>query len=123
MVSSLNKLGDVALAMANCQEAKELYQQALKTAIDRQFLELSLDVLTGWATLLAREGDREGALELVALTLNHPGSSETTKDKARRLVGELQAELPPAVFAAAQERGQARDLDAAVAELLTELEE
>jgi hypothetical protein len=42
---------------------------------------------------------------------------------AAPLVAELEAELPPDVVAAAQERGRARDLEATVAELLVELGE
>jgi hypothetical protein len=42
---------------------------------------------------------------------------------ARRLLDELRADLPPDVFAAAQERGRALDLDAVVAEVLGEMQE
>jgi hypothetical protein len=64
---------------------------------------------------------REGALELLALILRPPVSWPWAKDRAAPLVAQLEAELPPDVVATAQERGQARDLDATVAELLVEL--
>ena len=79
--------------------------------------------LVGIATLLAAEGEKERALELLALVLHHPLSWQWTKDRAAPLVAELEAELSPEVVAAAQARGQARDLEATVAELLVELRE
>jgi hypothetical protein len=59
---------------------------------------------------------REGALELLALILCHPASWPWAKDRAAPLVAQLEAELPPDVVAAAQERGRARDLEVTVAE-------
>jgi hypothetical protein len=44
------------------------------------------------------------------------------KDRATSLVTELETELSPDVAAAALERGRTRDLEAAVAELLDELQ-
>jgi len=120
---SLQTLGDIALAMGNHREAKEYYRQALEMATTKPYGELRLHVLLGPARLLARDGDVERAVELAALALHDPASIEETKGKAQVLLDELQAELPPAVFVAAQERGRARDLDATVAELLAELEE
>jgi hypothetical protein len=57
-------------------------------------------------------------LELLTLVLHHPTSWQSTRDQAAALVAELAAELPPEAVVAAQERGQARDLRATVAELL-----
>jgi predicted ATPase len=78
-------------------------------------------ILVGIAALLAAEGEEERALELLALVLHHPTSWQWTKDRAAPLAAELEAELPPEVVAAARDRGQARDLDATVEELLAEL--
>ena len=52
--------------------------------------------------------------------LQHSASWQWAKDRAAPLVAELEAELPPDVWAAAWERGQASDLEATVAELLLE---
>jgi len=77
--------------------------------------------LAGTATLLAAEGEKERALELLALVLHHPASWQWTKDRAAALVAELEAELSPDAVAAALEHGRTRDLAATVAELLAEL--
>jgi hypothetical protein len=58
-----------------------------------------------------------------ALILHHPASWQWSKDRAAPLVAELEAELSPDAVAAARERGQGRDLDGTVAELLVELAE
>jgi hypothetical protein len=73
------------------------------------------------ARVLAKQGDKERALELLALVMNHRLSWQMAKDQAGPLIAELEAELPPDVVAAAQVRGQALDLEATVAELLDEL--
>jgi hypothetical protein len=79
-----------------------------------------LETLCGFAHLSARIGQPARALELLALVLSHPSSAQECKDRAARLQVALRAELPPEVVEAAQERGRARGLDAAVAELLSE---
>jgi serine/threonine protein kinase/predicted ATPase/tetratricopeptide (TPR) repeat protein len=123
MVSSLNKLGDVALAMGDYLGAGQYYRQALSIAVDTPDAELRLDVLVRQAVLLAWEGEEARALELVALALSHLASSEATRERAEGLLSELQARLPAAVFAGVLERGRARDLWATAEELLAELEQ
>jgi hypothetical protein len=56
-----------------------------------------------------------------ALVLRHPATWQWTKDRVAPLIAELEVELAPDIFAAAQERGKARDLDATVRESLAEL--
>jgi len=66
--------------------------------------------------------EQEQAIELLALALHHPASEQETKDRAKRLLDELASSLPRESVAAAQERGQARDLKATVEELLAKFE-
>ncbi len=78
--------------------------------------------LVGIAALLAAEGEKEWALELLTLFSHHPTSWHWMKHhRAAPLIAQLEAELPPDVVAAAWERGRARDLEPTVAELLAEL--
>jgi hypothetical protein len=78
-------------------------------------------ILIGVAGLLAAEGDKERALEFLALVLRHPTSWQWMKDRTAPLAAELEAELSPDAAAAARARGRARDLDATVTELIVEL--
>jgi tetratricopeptide (TPR) repeat protein len=117
-------LGHVTSAMNDGRGARKHYRRALQIALDEHYSGVSLDVLDGWAMLLAREGDREKALELLTLTLRYPKGGGTwwteMAEREKKLLAELRVQLSHDVFAAAQERGRARDLDATMRELLTE---
>jgi hypothetical protein len=122
-VPSLYKLGNVALAVRDDPKAERYYRRALQILIDQSFVELKLDILVRHAMLLIRKGNPERAVELVVLALYHPASVRETQDRAQGLLDKLRAELPPAVFAAAQARGRARELESTMEELLAELKE
>jgi hypothetical protein len=97
---------------------------------------LILNTLAIWASLLMKEskqpfgGDSshegafskeaklEKALEILALVVHHRATWQVYRDKATHLLAELEAELPPEVVAAAQERGKTRKLEEVVAEIL-----
>jgi len=73
--------------------------------------------------LLAAVGQIERAVEIYALAAQNPfvASSRWFKDVVGNQISTLAATLPEAVATAARERGQARDLDATVIGLLSEL--
>jgi hypothetical protein len=95
-----------------------------------QLFPFALQALVPWTALLAKEEDlpaednpagsskKEQAIEILALVIHHPATLGLSKDKAARLLGELEAELPPEVVAAAQERGKTRQLEEVVGEIL-----
>jgi hypothetical protein len=107
--------------LGDFKRARRYFYQALETAMAVGEMSRLPLVLVGTATLLAGEGEKERALELLALALHHPASWQWTKDRAAVLVAELEAGLSPDAVAAALERGRTRDLEATVAELLAEL--
>jgi hypothetical protein len=77
--------------------------------------------------LLANRGEGERAVELYALASRYPfvANSRYWEDVAGNHIATVAAHpegVPPEVVTAAEARGQARDLDATVAELLVELE-
>lgn len=71
---------------------------------------------------MASEGKVERAVELYALAARHPfvAKSRWFEDVIGRHIAAASATLPPEVADAARERGQARDLDASIAELVNE---
>jgi predicted ATPase/DNA-binding SARP family transcriptional activator len=75
--------------------------------------------IVGAAILLAHAGDLERAAELVAMTSGHPHPDKHAHDEAR-LRDELEAALPPEVFAAAWARGAARTVEDVVEDLVHE---
>ena len=116
----------LGLAARGLQRGPEA-RQHLASALDwagrhRQFIE-RIVALAGSALLLADEGEAERAIELYALASRYPfvANSRWFEDVVGRQIAAVAATLPPHLVAAARERGQARDLDATVAELLIEL--
>jgi predicted ATPase/DNA-binding CsgD family transcriptional regulator len=87
-----------------------------------RFLEL-MTVLAGIALLLADEGQIERAIELYALASRYPfvANSCWFEDVAGRQITAAADTLPAERVAILQERGQARDLETTIAELLSEL--
>ena len=119
--SVLCDLGNFALTLGDSQEARDRYQSALEIGVIVQDEVLCLDGLAGLAALLKAAGDAERAVELAVLAVNHPNFSILTREKAKKLVEELDASLPPKVFSAAHERGKALELMPTVKNWLTEL--
>jgi tetratricopeptide (TPR) repeat protein len=114
-------LGNAACGRRDFQGARTYLRQALEIGMSVRAIAAALLTVVGIADLLAREGKREWAVELLALILHHPSTWQWTKDRAAPLVAELKTALSPDLFAAAQERGRARDLWATAQELLAEL--
>jgi tetratricopeptide (TPR) repeat protein len=114
-------LGNAACGLGNYSEARRYLRESLQRAASAKLPSRQPLALVGVARVLAKEGETERALELLALVMNHRMSWQMARDQAAPLIAELEAELPPEVAAAAQERGRARDLEATVAELTVEL--
>ncbi|MBI5830629.1 MAG: tetratricopeptide repeat protein [Chloroflexi bacterium] len=117
-VYALTNLGGVIGALGEYGEAWQSARQALQIAREIGSSEAMLFALLGAAILLARQGNGERAAEAAALVIHHPAANRETKDRAEKLLVELEAQLPAPVMAAAQERGRARQLEEVVAEIL-----
>jgi len=118
---SLQRLGDVALAVGDQHEARQCYRRSVQMAIDHPYVELQLYVLLGPAGLWVWKGRIEQAVEIAALARHHQASVEETRDKADDLLDRLRSSLSTDGYAAAEARGRARELEATMWELLEEL--
>jgi tetratricopeptide (TPR) repeat protein len=118
---SFRVLGNAACGLRDFQGSRRYFQQALEIVMTDRLIADALYTLAGVAALLAAEGERKRALELLGLTLYHPASAQWTRDRAVTLLANLEAGLPPEAVAAAKECGRAQDLEATVAGLLSEL--
>jgi hypothetical protein len=105
-------------ALGEHQAARACFQEALSTAMQARMPSPVLDGLVGTAALLAREEKTERALELAALARRHLASTRQTQDRAEQLLSELASQLPPQAATVAQERGQGRELEEVVEEVL-----
>lgn len=110
-------LGEAALSSGNFQEARHYLLEALETPR----VPIALEALVSWATLLKQEANHEQkqqAVEILSLALNHPATAQRYKEKAARLLAELEAELPPEVVVAARAQGQAETVGEVLAKIV-----
>jgi tetratricopeptide (TPR) repeat protein len=125
MGRALAALGYAARGLGQLPQARQHLCEALQTVADiGAFIPFVL-ALPAVALLLADRGEVERAVELHGLASRYPlvANSCWFEDVAGKHIAAVAATLPPKVVAAAQEPGQARDLNATVAELLVQLGE
>jgi tetratricopeptide (TPR) repeat protein len=120
---ALASLGYAARGMGASDEARRCLHECLQLGRKKGATLPILHALPAAALLLADRGETERAVELYALASRHPvvANSRWFEDVAGRHIAAVAAALPSDAVAAAQERGRARDLEATVVELLTEL--
>jgi predicted ATPase/DNA-binding SARP family transcriptional activator len=108
----LNNLGFVLVAEKEYELAGEHFCTALRISTAAHLPDMALHALVGIGFVIAQaEERRECAVELAAHALSHPLASLDTKERAERLISELESQVPAPVFAAAQERGKQGDLE------------
>ena len=116
----LGNLGDVAFTQGHYQEAKGYYHKALKLTTEVWATPRILLNLFQVASVLAKEGQVERAIELLVYPLHHPATEGAFRERAQQLFTELSVKLPSDVVTAAQERVQAKTLELVVAEMWLE---
>jgi tetratricopeptide (TPR) repeat protein len=114
----LAEMGRSVFALGNDTEAERTWRESLRLATEIHGIPVALYALIGLASLLAKRGDREPALELLLIILNHPASSHDTRNHAVHLRAELEAQLTSQQVEAVQVRVQAKTFEAAVDEVL-----
>jgi predicted ATPase/transcriptional regulator with XRE-family HTH domain len=115
---TLNHQGLNALALGDPAGARSHFNAALRLAYAGQFLPSVLAALAGLAALDTGPDAGPSALELVLIVLQHPASSQETKDRAAQLRAELEARLPQAAIKAAQQRARSSELAEVVRSVL-----
>lgn len=123
---ALALLALVARGSGDPAQARQYLGEALRVAPpvrDYATFHFQGIAVSAMALLLADEGQLERAVELYATVSRYPlfSNSRLLADRAGPQMGVVAAQLPPDTTAAAQARGRARDLEAAMADLLAEL--
>jgi tetratricopeptide (TPR) repeat protein len=126
LTHALNQLGQISCALSEYQEAHHAFQEALQIATENHLTPVALDVLVSLAELrlkmtpaeAGRNQAKEVAVELLAVALNHSASEQSTKDRAVRLLAEIEAELPRSTLTKVWERGKTRSLEAVVRDMV-----
>jgi predicted ATPase/transcriptional regulator with XRE-family HTH domain len=106
------------LALGNDADAEQIWREALRIATEIQGIPVALDTLAGFASLQAKQGDLEHALELVLIVSNHPASLQETKNRASDLRADLEAQLTPTQIKTIQAHAGEKTLEAVVGDLL-----
>jgi predicted ATPase len=114
------QLVSVFAADGDFEQASRYLQQALQFFTQNGITYQIAACLMDAASLFDAQGQSERAVELLAAIITNPALVQLDLVYAQNLLADLQARLTPDVYAAAVERGKARDLDATVRELLTE---
>jgi hypothetical protein len=114
----LAEMSRSVFALGNDAEAERGWREALRIAMETRATPVALEALAGFASLQAKQGDMEHALELLLMVSNHPASFQETKDRAARLRAEVEAQLTRQQVEAAQAGAQAKTFEAVVDELL-----
>jgi predicted ATPase len=115
----------VACGLGDMEGARSDLVQALEWAADRGSYPVLVHALPAAAFLLLHQGETERAVEIYELACTHPyvANSQWHADVVGQPIAEAATALPPAVVAAARERGRARDTQATLKELIAEWED
>jgi DNA-binding SARP family transcriptional activator/predicted ATPase len=118
-------LAFAALGLGDSREARTNLRRSFQLAVDLGVVPPLLWALPTTALLLAGEGEHERAVELYALASRYPlvAQSRWFAGVIGEKIAEVAATQPSDQVAVAEKRGRARDLEATVAELLSELHE
>ena len=114
----LAEMGLSFFALENDAEAERVWRESLRIAIETRGTPVALEALAGLASLQAKRGNLEHALELLLIVLNHPASVQGTKDRATRLRTELEVQLTSQQIETVHGRVQAKTFEATVEEIL-----
>jgi serine/threonine protein kinase/DNA-binding SARP family transcriptional activator len=124
---ALSALGEAASGLGDHQRAKQHLREGLQIAIEPGAIPYLLEALGILAAIFTAENGLTGeegviyAVELLTMVIHHPASWDIVKQKAARHLADIEVELPRDLIAAAKARGQTRDLQETVTELLEAL--
>ena len=130
-LDTFNELGarqDVARALAdmsrsifalgNDAEAERNWYESLSIAMETRGIFIALEALVGLASLQAKQGDTEHALEMLLIVLKHPVITHETRKRATRLRVEVELQLTSGQVDTVRARSQAKTLESVVGEIL-----
>lgn len=103
-------------------EAREIFLKSLRLSLQAKAVPIALDSLLGLAHIMAKDGGTGAASRISDCVLNHPASSQETKERAKQLIMGLKAEAESRPVNNAQFKPGTRGFDEIVAELLTPVE-
>jgi tetratricopeptide (TPR) repeat protein len=120
VVYALCGLGRAECGLGRFNEARRQFSRALKLAFMINSTDLTMIALTGFANLLAAEGENERALELATFVTNHNNTWNETRIQAEAVAMKAASKLTEEVGAAARSSGLSAVKEEVVDTLLSE---
>ena len=118
---ALAEMSRSIFALGNDAEAGRIWREALRLAIETKGWFIALEALIGLASLQAKQGEREQALVLLLLVLNHPAIIPGTRGRAVRLRIELESQLTSQQVEAASVQVHTKTFESTVDEFLKQV--
>jgi tetratricopeptide (TPR) repeat protein len=115
--NTLLNLGHVATAQERREEAAVFYQQALKLARELEVVPVMLEILAGLAWI---QPEPQTTLAWFGLVLNHPATTEETRNMVKPLLEKLNLSYPPHMVESGLAHGQTLDLMSVVDQILSQ---
>lgn len=114
MIGAACRVGFALVALGDPNGARERFRWALEQAQATEAKSLALLALSGVGVLLAREGEKSRAFELLTFVFGYPGFPPFYFITARPELDRLECELAPEELAAAHDAAHAADFEAVV---------
>ena len=115
---ALAEMGRSFFALGNDAEAGRIWREALHIAIETGGPGWALEALIGISRLQAKHGDREHALELLLMVLDHPATITGARKRAAQLRAEIESQLTSQQVEGALVRARTKTFEAIVNEVL-----
>ncbi|MFQ5740921.1 MAG: tetratricopeptide repeat protein [Acidobacteriota bacterium] len=115
---ALEILGRASFGLREYEESRRYFLKSFRSAAEIQAIPQALTALMGMARLLAHDGSKGRAWELLVFIVNHPKVNDEAKLQARDLMNRLRLELAPEALMKAEERGRGKEFESLVKEVL-----
>ena len=118
VAQGLAEMGRSFFALGNDAEAGHVWRESLRITIETKGMSIALESLVGLASLQAKRGEMETALELLLIVLNHPASYQETRNRALQLRAQLEVQLTHQEIELVQQRAGAKTITSIVEDIL-----
>ncbi len=118
MAGALSDMGRSVFALGDDTEAERIWRESMRIGIETDGTLRASESMVGMASLQAKRGHVQFALELLLIVLDHPATIQETKVWATGLASELESKLTPEEIGSAQASARNNTFESIVEALL-----
>lgn len=118
IITTLTYLGDASIGVGKYAEADRYFEEALQLATPKSAEPQLLDIIAGYASLWAKNGDAERALEAYSLVAHHSATDYETRLMATHQLDNFRSNQMVLEFDEVVERGKQVSLQSIVPTIL-----